>query len=135
MPRADSSECPFLFVYGTLKRAKGHPQHEHLKRYARYVCEGMTRGLLFRIDWYPALVHCDEANAWVSGEIYHMHEPVALLEKLDAFECYNPHHPDSSEYHRVLRMVKRSDGNWTPCQLYVYQRPVNPDQRIASGTF
>lgn len=135
MNAPDLVECTRLFVYGTLKQSHRHAQHQHLARHARFLGTGITRGHLYRVDWYPALVDADDAEAWVTGEIYDMLDDHSLLCALDAFEGFDSTHPENSEYRRVVREVHTQDGTRIWCQLYLYQRRVDPALRIASGTF
>ena len=74
-----------IFVYGTLKR--GEERARCWPRPPRLVEPATTRGRLFDLGPYPALVEGDDR---VLGELWHI-EPAdmeATLKTLDAIECF-----------------------------------------------
>jgi len=127
--------CQHLFVYGSLKRSFGHAMHRHIRKYATFVDIGSFQGKLYRIDWYPGVVDSDEAHDQVKGEVYHMHQPDALLAQLDAFELYRPDRLDLSEYLRVLRPISTPLLGIIQCHVYLYHRTLVHATPILSGIF
>ena len=87
-------------------------------------------GELFDLGPYPALRRASEAAASVCGELHAILDASAL-EVLDAFEGYDPRDPAGSDYlrERVVLEFPRGIRAW----IYVYNRPLDPARRVASG--
>ena len=66
--RARGSARQPLFVYGTLRRASGHPMSRALAHNARQVGPGAIRGRMYYPGPYPAVIEDDRAG-WISGEV------------------------------------------------------------------
>lgn len=86
-----------VFVYGTLRRGGSN---DFRMADSRFVSNGLVRGRLYRIDWYPGFV-ADENAGPIVGEIFMANaETIAAL---DEFE--------GSEYRRVKIAVEvREEG-------------------------
>jgi len=114
-----------LFVYGTLRRAAGHPMHRSLCAVASFVGDARVRGRLYQIAWYPGLV-LDDAAGWVVGELYRLRSTEGLVH-LDAYE--------GDEYRRIERSVGLSAGGEHRAWLYEFRRPIETYALIPSGDF
>lgn len=119
-----------LFVYGTLRQDAGHPMHEVLRAAAHRIGPGRARGVLYRVDWYPAVV-LDDAAGWVTGELYQIHDPAGLA-VLDDYEGAGP---PPSEYRRVTTRVWLEHGEVHEAWIYEYAWSVDGLVRIESGDF
>ena len=109
-----------VFVYGTLRR--GGSNHWRMAQ-ARFVAEGVLRGRLYRIDWYPGLITDENAEA-VKGEIYRTDDET--MAALDEFE--------GSEYRRVKNAVEIVyNGFLIEAWIWEWLGEVDESQRIASG--
>jgi gamma-glutamylcyclotransferase (GGCT)/AIG2-like uncharacterized protein YtfP len=128
-------ETPYLFVYGSLKRSFQHPMHSYIEKWARYMDVGSLQGRLYRIDWYPGAVDSGEVGDRVHGEIYQMVDPVPLLDRLDAFEAYDPRSAEACEYLRLVRPVVSTNRGVLPCYVYLYHFPLGAADRIETGVF
>jgi gamma-glutamylcyclotransferase (GGCT)/AIG2-like uncharacterized protein YtfP len=124
---------PYLFVYGTLLSAAGHPMGARLRRESRLVGEASMPGRLYRISQYPGLVEEAAAQPWVAGEVYALNHPAASLTWLDAYEGIVPEAGARNEYERVERLVRLVSGEELTAWVYLYRQPVAGLQVIASG--
>jgi gamma-glutamylcyclotransferase (GGCT)/AIG2-like uncharacterized protein YtfP len=121
-----------LFVYGTLRRAAGHPMHTVLRENASLFGPARVRGVLVAVASYPGLV-LDDGAGWVLGELYRLRDPTVLL-PLDTYEGAAPLDPNP-EYRRVRTTVLRLDGSAQAAWVYEYARPIDGLPIIASGDF
>jgi gamma-glutamylcyclotransferase (GGCT)/AIG2-like uncharacterized protein YtfP len=132
-----------LFVYGTLMRDFDHPMAQLLSRSADFIGEARCRGRLYLIKHYPGMVLSDTADEFVSGELYRLKQPEALLREFDMYEACGEGFAEPTEYVRRLLPVTLVDAGeaftgeasiseaWT----YLYNWPVTHLPRIASGRF
>lgn len=135
MSREINRKTDRLFVYGTLKRSHGHPMHRLLAEGATFIGPASTRGRLYRVSWYPALVDSSDPDDQVRGELYRMHDPVRLLPRLDEYEGIpSPPTPDD-EYTRSRMTVTMEDGTRSEAWGYFFNHSVDDAFRIPSGVF
>ena len=92
-----------IFVYGTLR--KGGSNHFRMDG-SEYVGEGRISGMMYRIDWYPAVVCGGEG--FVKGELYLVSD--YGLKALDIFEGITPDADEAREYRRVKTLVRMESG-------------------------
>ncbi|MGH6784854.1 MAG: gamma-glutamylcyclotransferase family protein, partial [Sphingomicrobium sp.] len=83
----------FLFVYGTLSRDAGHPQHQNLAAHADYVGKGYFHGRLYRVAHYPGAVPSLDPGEKVFGELYSLRDADRLFGLLDDYEGCGPADP------------------------------------------
>lgn len=115
-----------VFVYGTLRR--GGSNHFRMGG-ADPVADGVVRGKIYHIAWYPGLVLGHEGE--VKGEI-HAVEPAHLAE-LDAFEGLSAGEIGGSEYRRVKTTVFRADGGTTQAWVWEWIGPFDEGRLVAEG--
>lgn len=125
----------YLFTYGTLRRHFQYPVYRRMTRYVTYVSKATTRGLLYDMGSYPALVH---GPGLVIGELYTIRESEALWWLLDTYEEAGTRFPAPQEYRRERVLVNRPDqpqarpfAAWT----YIYNWDVRRGRLIASGDY
>lgn len=121
-----------LFVYGTLRRGCDTAEARALNGRSIWGGPARARGLLLRIDWYPAFVPDPAGHYWVSGDLFRMRDPALVLPLLDRYEECAPDFPEPWEYRREIIEVVGPNGAalaWT----YVYTRPIDGLERIESG--
>ncbi len=124
-----------LFVYGTLRRAAAHPMHRLLHP-AAFLGPGQFQGRLYHLGNYPGVVPSDDPADVVHGEVYRLHEPAAILARLDEYEGCAGTASTATEYVRVVRNVRLAGSGGTAwAHLYLYQRPLAGVRRILSGDF
>jgi gamma-glutamylcyclotransferase (GGCT)/AIG2-like uncharacterized protein YtfP len=112
---------PKLFVYGTLM--SGQPNHRWLPEGARLLGGGWTRGKLFAVGSYPAMV-AGSLGDTVRGEVYQ----VADFDRSDQLEGYRPGDKHS---HYLRRPVYVTGHGMT--QAYFYNRSTALLELIPSG--
>jgi gamma-glutamylcyclotransferase (GGCT)/AIG2-like uncharacterized protein YtfP len=123
----------YLFVYGTLLSAAGHPMGARLRREARLIGQASFSGRLYRISHYPGLVEDPAAPAPVTGEVYELNNPAASLPWLDAYEGIVPGTGGRNEYERVQRAVRLASGEELTTWVYLYRKPVSGLRLIPEG--
>jgi len=74
-----------LFVYGTLRRASGHPMSRALAHNARRLGPGAIRGRLMRAGPYPAVM-ADAQGPWIAGDVFEVTGGARFWRVLDAYE-------------------------------------------------
>ncbi|MEZ4587502.1 MAG: gamma-glutamylcyclotransferase family protein [Gemmatimonadales bacterium] len=122
-----------LFVYGTLRRAGGHPAHAMVGGQASYLCTTRAPGALYDLGPYPGMAPAPAGETTV-GEVYRLPAVGAadLLARLDEYEGVRSTEVDRCVYERraiELPVEGRPRRAWT----YVL-RAVPPGARpIASG--
>jgi gamma-glutamylcyclotransferase (GGCT)/AIG2-like uncharacterized protein YtfP len=125
-----------LFVYGSLVTAAGHAQGARLRREALLVGTATIAGRLYRVSWYPALRPAAASTDLVHGEVYRLADAVKSLAWLDEYEGIIPGGTSAAaadEYARATRDVTLGDGNVVSAWVYLYQRAVPEDARVADG--
>jgi gamma-glutamylcyclotransferase (GGCT)/AIG2-like uncharacterized protein YtfP len=115
-----------VFVYGTLRR--GGTNHFRMSG-ADLVAEGVVKGRIYRISWYPGLVLGDEGE--VKGEVYSV--DAAQLLELDTFEGLSAGEMGGSEYRRVKAVVSRPDGNTLSAWVWEWIGPFDVKDLLAQG--
>jgi gamma-glutamylcyclotransferase (GGCT)/AIG2-like uncharacterized protein YtfP len=118
---------PYLFVYGTLRRAAETEWSGILTAASTLLGMGRTRGTLFQLEGYPGMTAGSDGDAWVSGEVDLLHDPSALLASLDAYE--------GAEFERQVVTVLLDNGQIVKAWAYVYTRETKGRARIASGDY
>ena len=103
---------PYLFVYGTLRRAARTKWSRELEAASDFVSNGRTQGLLIQLHGYRGMTPSDDPNAWVDGELHRLHDPAAMLPMLDAYE--------GSEFERRVVAVTLDDGTPIDSWAYIY---------------
>jgi len=124
-----------LFVYGTLMRGFDHPMARLLSANADFIGEATCRGRLYLVKHYPGLVLSDDPADIVSGELYRLREPDALLREFDMYEACGDGFAAPTEYVRKMLEITLGDGTAGEAWTYLYNWPVADLPRIASGRF
>ncbi|MGB6221598.1 gamma-glutamylcyclotransferase family protein [Haloferula sp.] len=117
-----------VFVYGTLRRGASNAFR---MEGAEWMYPGFVRGLLYRVDWYPAIVLSDEGGM-VAGELWRVDDE--KLRDLDAFE--------GEEYRRTRVTVfsgnsihkgNEWEGEQTEAWIWEWKGETKLLERILSG--
>ena len=104
------SDPNLLFVYGTLRRGCDGAEARRLSTEGEWLGQARLRGLLYRVDWYPALVMDADEMGWVIGDLFRMTDPATILAWLDRYEECGPDFPEPQEYRRVIAEALASRG-------------------------
>ncbi len=126
-------EPRLLFVYGTLRRGAGRPQHDLLRRHARLIGPASTAGRLFDTGRYPAAVLSQHADDRIHGELYELDDPGEVWPWLDEYEGYSPGDTADSLFVRRLVNVTVEAGRTLHAWMYWYNRSVDEFTRLESG--
>lgn len=120
----------YLFVYGTLRRASGHPMARFLAERARFVGEAKTRGKLYELGRYPGLVAAEDGS--VKGDVFELLDTETLWE-LDRYE--NGDSPRFVDFDRQEADATLASGETIRAWVYWYRGAVREEQRIVSGDY
>lgn len=124
-----------LFVYGTLRRASGHPMHRVLAEAADFVGEATAAGRMYWADGYPCVVPSESPADRVRGEVYRLADPEPTFAALDAYEQCDRSCPEQGLFRRRRVEVTVDDGRRLDAWIYLYNRSTEGLPRIASGDF
>lgn len=120
-----------IFVYGTLRLGYDGAMTRCLHAGARHIGKAQAHGLLYVIADYPGLV---AGQGQVTGDLFQLHDPAAMLALLDDYEECSPAYPTPHEYERRLIMVRTSAGP-VEAWAYLYMRDVGELSPIPDGDF
>jgi gamma-glutamylcyclotransferase (GGCT)/AIG2-like uncharacterized protein YtfP len=128
---------PFLFVYGTLRRLYGHPQHAVLERNGGFVGEGTIQAQLFYLGNYPGARLSVNPSDRVFGEVYCLEASQTgdTLRQLDEYEGLGHADPEVHEYRREIVTVRLADGSVVDAWAYVLNLEPQGCLRILSGDY
>ena len=124
-----------VFVYGTLMSGFDHPMSRLLAAGADLLGPATVRGKLYMITHYPGLLHSEDAEDIVHGELYRLRDVDELMAALDDYESVGPSHEAPTLYLREIVPVTLGDGSVVEAWTYIYNRPVDEAKRIVSGKF
>ena len=122
-----STETPYLFVYGTLRRAALERAHELLAGRATLIGMGCFQGRLYDLGRYPGAVASTNRTDRVYGEIYRLRQSAAVFERLDRYE--------GEYFARRWMRVRHGTGDKIFSWVYLYRGRVKDAQRIRSGDY
>jgi gamma-glutamylcyclotransferase (GGCT)/AIG2-like uncharacterized protein YtfP len=109
-----------LFVYGTLRRASGHPMSRALAHNARHLGPGAIRGRKRAVGPYPAVVRDDRAG-WITGDVFEITGGRHFWRVLDIYEgCHEPD-PDYLRQRIPVWLVAGGRGVWIDAWCYLMQ--------------
>jgi gamma-glutamylcyclotransferase (GGCT)/AIG2-like uncharacterized protein YtfP len=126
---------PYLFVYGSLRRASGHPMAEFLIARSRFMGAASAPGCLFRLGPYSGMVDAAAEGERVRGELYELHEPEATLADLDRYEGCGPDDPTPYLFERALVAATPDGGEPRSAWAYLYRGPLTGARHIPSGDY
>ena len=116
----------YIAVYGSLMSGMGGREELGVGDPLRFVSRCEISGCLFDLGDYPGL---RLGSGIVHAELYEIRD-ASVLQRLDAYEHYNPDDPEGSLYIRKLVRLARPDCDaW----LYEYNRDLSGKPRISSG--
>lgn len=122
-----------IFVYGTLQEGEPYFNHPALQQNRIDVKKGKTKGIMYRLEWYPVIIETDKE--WVHGEIHSFNEINKALRMMDEIEDFIPGHSDNSLYQRKIADVVEENGNIEKCWIYYYIGEIEELERIDSGNW
>ena len=121
------AQITHLFVYGTLRKAVGHPMHRILEEYGVYRGMGEFRGELYHLGCFPAAVASALRTGRVLGEIYRLRPTRKALEQLDAYE--------GPQFRRARTSMLVNGKSAIRAWIYLYMGRLDAHRRIHSGDY
>jgi len=114
-----------LFAYGTIRKSHAPSEIADAVRCLRLLGKGTVRGKLYDLGDYPAAIFEPQASTLIEGNVYEVPN-VTLLNKLDAYEEFDPRNPADSLFIRKRRKVRLiKNGEETLCWVYEYNGPIS----------
>jgi gamma-glutamylcyclotransferase (GGCT)/AIG2-like uncharacterized protein YtfP len=77
---------PYLFVYGTLRRASRIKIARLFHANSEFLGSGRMQGRLARSHPHRGVVKSTKPGEWISGEVFELNDPAKLLPVLDEYE-------------------------------------------------
>jgi gamma-glutamylcyclotransferase (GGCT)/AIG2-like uncharacterized protein YtfP len=130
---AETRVTDLLFVYGTLMQGFQNGFARHLHANATLVGPASFQGRLYRISYFPGAIFDGDAPGRVHGEIWQLHNPGDILQKLDHYEGVLP--DGSGLYVRREVPAQLVNGSEKLVQTFLYNRPLDAAKLVESGRF
>ena len=124
----------YVFVYGSLRRAAGHPTTQLLQP-AQFVGEGWATGRLYDLGRYPGMVGSCRPQDRVRGEVYRLLKSKLTLLRLDAYEGCRRGGLLGQEYRRKRLTIRMDNGAELTAWAYLYNGKVSTGGYIPSGDY
>ena len=124
----------YLFVYGTLRPGRAPaPLAPYVGR-CRCVGAGSTPGRLYDLRSYPGAVLDPAGGQLVHGQLLEVPDE-ATLDRLDAYEGYDPADRAGSLFVRTRCDVTLGDGRTVGAWVYVYNRDLSRARPVPDGRY
>ena len=121
-----------LFVYGTLLPGHEPAGMAAICRRLKFLGPATTRGQLFDLGPYPAVVIGDGVDGIVHGELAEVDSP-GTWQALDRYEgCPRPGEGNGL-FHRVRTVATLESGDAIACWIYVYDQDLSGARRVERG--
>jgi gamma-glutamylcyclotransferase (GGCT)/AIG2-like uncharacterized protein YtfP len=125
----------YLFVYGTLQPGCAPRDVAALAAKLRPVGEGFVRGMLYDLGRYPGAVPDARSMSKISGALMELPDDESFFRDLDAYEGFDPHGTEASEFVRETQTAVLSDRGTLECWFYRYNGELNGVLPIANGVW
>lgn len=125
----------YLFVYGSLRKAMGHPAHEFVQKYYEYIGEAKTKGILYNLTDFPAAIQTDDEK-YIVGELYkikNLDELSFAMAQIDDYEGVLDEDGNTPLYKKVKGDVILENGDNINAWVYFYNRNIDSQSIIESG--
>jgi gamma-glutamylcyclotransferase (GGCT)/AIG2-like uncharacterized protein YtfP len=93
-----------------------------------------VRGRLYDLGEYPGAVLSRNAPL-VIGQVFELPNDPEVLTRLDEYEGFDPHRPQSSLFVRKRCLVQLDSGKKLFCWMYAYNRPPGAASPLPSGLY
>ena len=124
-----------VFAYGTLQPGHAPEEIADIVRRFEIVGKGFVRGRLYDLGLYPGAVLDERSSRRVFGTVFRLPSGEDVLTRLDAYEGFEPEEPGRSLFVRRSQPVCLTDGTSVTCWVYEYNRSIDQDRVIESGTY
>ena len=130
-----SDICPYLFVYGTLRRGGGRDLRDLIGVSPKFLGSATAAGRLYDLGSYPGMCEPSSPGERVAGELYQLGDVLTALPRVDAYEDQGCHPEDGALFRRCLRDVELDGGARREAWAYLYQGETAQGQHIVSGDY
>lgn len=93
------------------------------------------QGCLYEISGYPGAVVSPNPHHSIKGDIFSIRQLEPLLRRLDDYEECSPRFAKPHEYLRIPHVVTDTKGQKLTSWVYLYNRPINKQQKIVGGDY
>ena len=125
----------YLFVYGTLSPERAPADVREAVSRMKSIASGAMNGDLYDLGEYPGAVSNVNARNVVRGQVYRLPTDKGVLQKLDAYEEYDPGDIKNSLFVREERPIVLDDGRELTCWVYLYNRSPEKARPIPGGNY
>jgi gamma-glutamylcyclotransferase (GGCT)/AIG2-like uncharacterized protein YtfP len=125
----------YLFAYGTLQSGCAPPKIAHLAAKLRPAGAAYVRGVLYHLGRYPGAIANPASNCRIAGTVLELPGTPETLRQLDAYEGFDPLHPETSEFVRELQTAEFVGGGSLTCWFYRYNGRIDPTRIIDNGNW
>jgi|SRR5215211_1295218 len=125
----------YLFAYGTLLDRHAAPEIATTVKQLNRVGKGYIFARLYDLGEYPGAVLDKSHRHKVFGEIFELPSDRKLLQRLDAYEAFDPERPNASLFVRKRTAINRWSQPPLTGWVYEYNGDVNASSRIKNGHY
>lgn len=125
----------YLFVYGTLAGENAPREIADTVRKLKYVGKGFVLGRLYNLGKYPGAILEDKARHKIFGKIFELPSDRKLLNRLDAYEEFDPKRPAKSLFVRKQTSISRPNRKKVKGWVYEYNGKVEARPLIENGRY
>lgn len=125
----------YLFAYGTLGADRPPQEIAATIKHFNSVGPGFIFARLYDMGEYPGAVLDGSERAKVFGKIWELPANAALLERLDAYEEFDPEDPGTSLFVRKRATIYRENRRPLRGWVYEYNRAVKSAPVITTGRY
>jgi gamma-glutamylcyclotransferase (GGCT)/AIG2-like uncharacterized protein YtfP len=125
----------YLFVYGTLAEENAPQEIAGTIKKLKCVGEGFIFGRLYDLGEYPGAVLDTSLSNKIFGKIYELPGDSELLDRLDAYEEFDPEHPAKSLFVRRQAAITRPNKKKVKGWVYEYNGDVRSLPLIKNGSY
>lgn len=124
-----------LFAYGTLAEENGPREIAIAVKHLKLIGEGYIFARLYDLGEYPGAILDDSKRHKVFGKIFELPADRKLLDRLDAYEGFDPNQPEISLFVRKRAAIQRRNAAPLMSWFYEYNGDVNSSALIKSGHY
>jgi gamma-glutamylcyclotransferase (GGCT)/AIG2-like uncharacterized protein YtfP len=125
----------YLFAYGTLAEENAPQEIASTVKKLKYAGEGFILGHLYDLGEYPGAVLNASRSNKIFGKIYELPDDPDLLDRLDAYEKFDPENSATSLFVRRQAPIARPNKKKIKGWVYEYNGDVRSLSLIKSGYY
>ena len=125
----------YLFVYGTLAGENAPQEIVSTVKKLKCIGEGFIFGRLYDLGEYPGAVLDGRPSNKIFGKIYELPTDPELLNRLDAYEEFDPRNPAESLFVRRQIPISRPNKKKVRGWVYEYNGDVKSRSLIRNGHY